>query len=102
MRVPKTLRNALLWALGAAMLTSLLLEPMSFGLAHGGEALLVFFVGALVAMQRDWPGQESLLMLFLYQLAYYVAWAIAISFVVGLFRVRAERLRAERERNHAS
>jgi hypothetical protein len=75
---------------------------MSFAIAHGGKALHVFFLGAIVAMQRQWPGHDSLLVLFFYQLAYYVAWAVGVSVAIGLFHVRVQRLKAEREKADAN
>jgi hypothetical protein len=95
------LPKALIWALGITVLTSLLFPAVSFGVAHG-SVFGIFYLGGMVAVEHEWPGHESFVALFFYQLVYYVACALAVAAVVGMFRVRAERLRAERERTDAS
>ena len=101
MRVPKTLRKALLWAVGATVASALLFAPLSFGIAHG-SGLKIFYLGGIYAVEHQLPGHESFIALFFYQLTYYVGCALLVSAVIGIVRAREERLKAEREKANAS
>lgn len=94
--------KSLLWALGLATVTALLFDTFSYGVAHANPVLLAVFFGAGLAGARDFPGIDSPGGIFAYQLAYYVAWALVVSAVVALVRVRKTRLLAERGQRDAS
>ena len=98
--MPKTLRKALLWAIGFGGLTSLLLEPFSMAIAHIPSMLIAF--PAFLALYPEWPENKSFLILYVYQFLYYIAWALIISACIGMYRSREDRLRAEREKGNAS
>ena len=98
--MPKILRKALLWAIGISGITSLLFEPLSFGIVH--HSGMVIFFPCFLALLWQWPLSDSILGWFLYQLAYYAAWGLIISAGIGIYRSREERLKIERERANAS
>lgn len=96
------LTKCLLWAVGFAVVTAFFFETFSYGVAHANPLLLLIFFGAGLAYARDLPGIGIPGSVFLYQLAYYVAWALVIAAVVGLVRTRNERLRKDSEGRNAS
>jgi len=100
--MPAFFKKSLLWALGLATVTALTFDTFSYGVAHANPLLLAVFFGAGLAGARDFPGIDLPGAVFVYQLAYYVAWAFLISAVVGIVRVRKKRLLAEKEGRDAS
>ena len=94
------MRNALICAVGLGGITSLLLEPVSMGVAHQPVMLIVF--PSFLAVIWEWPGHGSLTGLYVYQFLYYVILAVIISAAIGMYRGREKRLRSERERANAS
>ena len=93
--MPRFFRKSLLWALGFATVTALLFDTFSYGVAHANPILLAVFFGAGFAGARDFPGIDLPGGIFVYQLAYYLAWAVIVSAIVGIVRVRKKRLFAE-------
>jgi hypothetical protein len=89
----RTLVKALMWGTGAGLATNALFGPLSFAVAHG-SGWPIFF-GAVLAIEWDLPGAKSLVGVGAYQFVYCLVVAAAVAGVVGVFRIRAERLERE-------
>jgi hypothetical protein len=92
--------KALAWGGSVGVTTGALFGPLSFGVAHG--SWWPIFLGAAVAIGRQWPGADSLLGVAVYQFAYCIGVALVIAGALGIFRIRAERLAREKEARSAT
>jgi hypothetical protein len=97
--IMSTFHKSLIWGSCFGLFTAYAFESFSFGIAHGSGWLI--FLGAVLAMAWEWPGSGSLLWLGVYQFLYGLGVALTVGAVIGVFRIRAERLAAERTQGAA-